>query len=58
VRAVARSVASFPAAPQAMTWAEALTHPAVMDTAKAKRDLGWRPRYTGREALRATLARR
>jgi nucleoside-diphosphate-sugar epimerase len=26
-----------------------------MDTAKAKRELGWRPRYTGLEALRDTL---
>jgi nucleoside-diphosphate-sugar epimerase len=26
-----------------------------MDTAKAKRELGWTPRYSGREALRATL---
>ncbi|HET6951528.1 MAG TPA: NAD-dependent epimerase/dehydratase family protein [Acidimicrobiales bacterium] len=57
VRAVARSVAALPAVPQVVTWAEALTHPAVMDTAKAKRDLGWRPRYTGREALRAALGR-
>jgi nucleoside-diphosphate-sugar epimerase len=30
-------------------------HPAVMDTAKAKRDLGWQPRYTGLDALRATV---
>jgi nucleoside-diphosphate-sugar epimerase len=26
-----------------------------MDTTKAKEELGWRPRYTGLEALRATL---
>jgi hypothetical protein len=26
-----------------------------MDTTKAKRELGWRPRYTGLEALRATV---
>jgi nucleoside-diphosphate-sugar epimerase len=26
-----------------------------MDTSKAKRELGWRPGYTGLEALRATL---
>jgi nucleoside-diphosphate-sugar epimerase len=26
-----------------------------MDTTKAKEQLGWTPRYTGLEALRATL---
>jgi nucleoside-diphosphate-sugar epimerase len=28
-----------------------------MDTTKAKRELGWQPRYTGLEALRATVGR-
>ena len=32
-----------------------LSHPAIMDTGKAKRELGWRPKYTGIEALRDTL---
>ena len=31
------------------------TRPAIMDTARAKRELGWQPRYTGLEALRDTL---
>jgi nucleoside-diphosphate-sugar epimerase len=34
---------------------EAAGHPAIMDTTKAREELGWRPRYTGLEALRATL---
>jgi nucleoside-diphosphate-sugar epimerase len=29
----------------------------VMDTTKAKKQLGWKPRFTGLEALRATLDR-
>jgi nucleoside-diphosphate-sugar epimerase len=29
-----------------------------MDTSKARRELGWEPRYTGLEALRATLSAR
>ena len=41
--------------PPATEWIEAISHPAIMDTAKAKRELGWRPRYTGLEALRDTL---
>jgi nucleoside-diphosphate-sugar epimerase len=27
-----------------------------MDTTKAREQLGWRPRYSGLEALRATIA--
>jgi nucleoside-diphosphate-sugar epimerase len=55
VRTGARAVAALPFAPPMLEWAEAATHPAIMDTAKAKEQLGWRPRYTAREALRATV---
>jgi nucleoside-diphosphate-sugar epimerase len=51
----ARGVARLPFLPQAAQWVEALSRPVIMDTAKAKQQLGWRPRYTGWEALRATL---
>ena len=44
-----------PFAPPAAEWIEALSHPAIMDTTKAKQELGWRPRYTAVEALRDTL---
>jgi nucleoside-diphosphate-sugar epimerase len=60
VHAAARAAASLPKlpfAPPAADWIEALSHPAIMDTAKAKRELGWQPRYTGLEALRDTLRR-
>jgi nucleoside-diphosphate-sugar epimerase len=60
VRTPARAVAalaSLPFMPPATAWAEVLSHPAVMDTTKAKRELGWTPRYTGLEALRATRRR-
>lgn len=56
VQAGARAVAALPFAPPAAEWAEAASHPAIMDASKAKRELGWRPRYTSLEALRATLA--
>ena len=42
-------------APPAAEWVEAASRPAIMDTAKVKRELGWRPQYTGLEALRETL---
>jgi nucleoside-diphosphate-sugar epimerase len=56
----ARAAASIPLpsfAPPVAEWVEAATHPAIMDTEKAKRELGWEPRYTGIDALRATLGR-
>ena len=52
----ARAVARLPFLPPVAEWVEAASRPVIMDTAKAKQQLGWRPRYTGREALRATLA--
>ena len=54
----ARAAASIPLpsfAPPVAEWVEAATHPAIMDTGKAQRELGWEPQYTGIEALRATL---
>jgi len=38
-----------------MQWVEAASHPAIMDTSKAKRKLGWVPRFTALEALRDTV---
>ena len=58
LRAAARGVAAVPFAPPFTEWAEAFTHPAIMDASKAKQELGWRPRYSSLEALRDTLNRR
>jgi nucleoside-diphosphate-sugar epimerase len=51
----ARVVSRLPFLPPAAEWVEAFSHPAIMDTTKAKEQLGWRPRHSGLEALRATL---
>jgi nucleoside-diphosphate-sugar epimerase len=51
----ARMVSKVPWMPSFMSWVEAMSHPAVMDTTRAKTELGWTPRYTGVEALRDTL---
>ncbi len=56
VQAAARLLAALPLAPPSLGWAEALAAPVIMDTTKARRELGWRPRWTGLEALRETLA--
>lgn len=42
-------------APPALEWIEAISHPAVMDTAKARRALDWTPRFSARETLQATI---
>jgi nucleoside-diphosphate-sugar epimerase len=57
VRIAARAVAGLPFAPPVAQWAEAASHPAIMDASKAKRELGWRPRYDSLGALRATFSR-
>jgi nucleoside-diphosphate-sugar epimerase len=56
VQAAARLLAALPFAPPSLGWAEAMASPVIMDTSKARRALGWRPRWTGLEALRDTLA--
>ncbi len=37
-----------------LEWATALATPVLMDTAKARRDLGWRPRFDAEETLLRT----
>jgi nucleoside-diphosphate-sugar epimerase len=54
-QAAARAFARLPFLPPVAEWVEAASRPAIMDTAKARDKLGWRPRYTGIEALRDTL---
>ena len=60
VEAAARLIAALPKLPflpPLMEWAEAFSHPSVMDTSKAERELGWKPRYTSIEALRTAVER-
>ncbi|MGV3758820.1 MAG: NAD-dependent epimerase/dehydratase family protein [Actinomycetota bacterium] len=60
MKRAARLVAGLPvpsALAQQVSWAEAVSHPVVVDTSKAKRELGWTPRFDARAALRATLER-
>jgi nucleoside-diphosphate-sugar epimerase len=55
VHAAAGAAARLPFLPPAAEWVDALSHPAIMDTSRAKKELGWRPRYTALEAVRTTL---
>lgn len=51
----ARAISRLPFLPPVAEWVEAASRPALMDTTRAREELGWRPRYTGLEALRDTL---
>jgi nucleoside-diphosphate-sugar epimerase len=59
VHGAARAAASLPRPPflpPSVEWIEAVSHPAIMDTSKARQELGWQPNYSALEALRATLS--
>jgi len=51
-RAAASALVRLPRRPAAFDWAEAATHPLIVDSSKAKRELGWKPKYSSLEALR------
>ncbi len=54
-QAAARAFSRLPFLPPVAEWVEAASRPAIMDTSKARLQLGWRPRYSGLEALRDTV---
>jgi nucleoside-diphosphate-sugar epimerase len=55
VALAARAVSHLPFLPSGAQWVEALSHPAIMDTTKAKTALGWEPRHSALESMRATV---
>jgi nucleoside-diphosphate-sugar epimerase len=54
----ARAITALPFLPPVAQWVEAASHPAIMDTTRAKQELAWVPRFTALGALRDTLRRR
>ncbi|MDN4162831.1 NAD-dependent epimerase/dehydratase family protein [Nocardioides abyssi] len=56
--AAARAAAGIAGLPQPAQWVEALAHPAVMDTRRARTELGWAPQVSAADALRETLGLR
>ena len=52
-RAAAKALPPF--APPSAEWVEAISHPSIMDTTKAKQELGWEPKHSGLDALRETI---
>jgi nucleoside-diphosphate-sugar epimerase len=55
VDAVAEVVARLPFVPDEAKWIEAVRTPVLMSTAKARRELRWRPRHDARETLHETV---
>jgi UDP-glucose 4-epimerase len=56
VDAAARLVSLVPFLPAEASWIEAARRPVLMDTAKARRELRWRPRHDAAATLRETVA--
>ena len=56
-RTGARLLARAPRLPQVAEWVEAASHPALMDTTRARTELGWEPQWSAIEALRDTVRR-
>jgi UDP-glucose 4-epimerase len=55
VDAAAGLVARLPFMPAEAQWVNALRTPVLMDTAKARAKLGWKPEHDARETLRQTV---
>ncbi|GAA1922738.1 NAD-dependent epimerase/dehydratase family protein [Nocardioides marmoribigeumensis] len=55
LHAAARALSRVPGLPSVTGWVEALAQPMVMDTTKARTELGWTPEHSGLDALRDTL---
>jgi len=56
VDAAAEITSRIPFLPPEAAWINAFRSPVVMDTAKAKRELRWRPRYDARQTLDQMVA--
>jgi UDP-glucose 4-epimerase len=55
VDATAEIIARLPFMPDEASWIEAARIPVIMDTAKARKELQWRPRHEALETLRAMV---
>jgi UDP-glucose 4-epimerase len=55
VDATAEVISRLPFLPDEASWIEAARIPVIMDTAKARSELSWRPRHDALETLKATV---
>jgi UDP-glucose 4-epimerase len=56
--AAAEAVSRIPLAPDSVSWIHALRKPVLMNTDRARKQLGWRPKYSGKATLRAMIEAR
>jgi UDP-glucose 4-epimerase len=56
--AAAEAVSRIPLAPDSVSWIHALRKPVLMKTDRARKQLGWRPKYSGKATLRAMIEAR
>jgi UDP-glucose 4-epimerase len=56
VDAIAELVGRLGFLPAQAQWISAFREPVIMDTSKARKELGWRPKHDALETLRATIA--
>jgi nucleoside-diphosphate-sugar epimerase len=52
VDATAEIATRLPLMPEQVAWIHSVRKPVLMKTARAKKQLGWRPKYTGKAALK------
>jgi nucleoside-diphosphate-sugar epimerase len=56
VAAAAEVLSRVPALPAEVAWVNALRTPVLVDTTRARAELGWQPRHGALETLRETIA--
>jgi len=52
----AELIARLPLVPAQAQWIESIRQPVLMDTSKARRELGWEPRYTSQQTMRQMVS--
>jgi UDP-glucose 4-epimerase len=58
VEAVAEVASRLPITPDSVAWLHSLRKPVLMKTDRAREQLGWRPKHTGKATLKATIEAR
>jgi nucleoside-diphosphate-sugar epimerase len=54
--AAAEVVGRIPSLPEAFAWIHTMRQPVLMKTDRARKELGWKPKYTSRQTLKALVA--
>ena len=58
IEAIAEVASRLPLTPDSVAWLHSLRKPVLMKTDRARSQLGWRPKYTARATLKATVESR